>query len=297
MAYPFKALSGTKTLLLLAVIIITMLLPECHADDPSEKTSWIHHVVRRVGNRVVSPKRRDGKPPFKPGPWMQAHATFYEGGSETFGGACGYEDVEKMGYGLNTAALSKALFNSGQKCGACFEIKCINSPESCKPGQPTLIVTATDHCPPNYNLPSDNGGWCNEPRQHFDLAKPAYLQIAEYKGGIVPIQYRRVPCKKQGGIRFTITGNPYFNLVLVSNVGGAGDVISVEVKGDDKLRWTTLRRNWVQKWETNAMLVGEDLTFRVRTSDGKTSTSWHVVPQNWQFGQTFESPKNFKGLT
>ena len=63
MAYPFKALSAIKTLLLLAVIIITMLLPQCHADDPSEKTSSIH----------------------QPGPWMQAHATFYEGGSGTFG--------------------------------------------------------------------------------------------------------------------------------------------------------------------------------------------------------------------
>ncbi|XWS43533.1 hypothetical protein CRYUN_Cryun16bG0112200 [Craigia yunnanensis] len=144
-----------------------------------------------------------------------------------------------MGYDLNVAALSSTLFNSGQKCGACFEIKCINSPEWYKRGQPFLIVTAIDHCPPNYDLPSDNGGWCNAPRVHFDLAKPAYLQIAEYKG------------------------NPYVNLVQVSNVGGAGNVISVQVKGDDKLRWTKMTRNWGQKWQTDAMLVGEDLTSRV----------------------------------
>ena len=84
MASPFKTLSAT-TLLLLAVIIITMLLPECHADEPFEKTSSIHHVLRRVGRRIVSPKHRHGRPPFKPGPWNQAHATFYEGGSGTFG--------------------------------------------------------------------------------------------------------------------------------------------------------------------------------------------------------------------
>ncbi|XVE96574.1 hypothetical protein REPUB_Repub02eG0234500 [Reevesia pubescens] len=278
-----KSLFTTKTLLLLAVIIISMLLPECHAGDPSKKT-LIHHVVRK------------GRPPFKPGPWNQAHATFYEGGSGTFVGACGYEDVEKLGYGLNTAALSNTLFNNGMTCGACFEIKCINSPEGCKPGQASLTVTATDHCPPNNNLPSDNGGWCNEPRQHFDLAKPAFLQIAEEKAGIIPVQYRRVPCMKQGGIRFTITGNPYFNLVSISNVGGAGDVISVRVKGHDNLKWTTMTRNWGQKWQTNAMLVGEDLSFRVTTSDGKTTTAWHIVPKNWQFGQTFESRKNFKGI-
>ncbi|XVE61628.1 hypothetical protein DITRI_Ditri06bG0055800 [Diplodiscus trichospermus] len=304
MALPFKTISAT-TLLLLAVIVIT-LLPRCHADETFEQTSSIHNVVRRVGG-VVSPKNKPRRPPFKPGPWNQAHATFYEGGSGTFGGACGYEDVEKLGYGLNIAALSAALFNNGSTCGACYEIKCMD-PKWCKQGQPSLIVTATDHCPPNNNLPSDNGGWCNPPRQHFDLAKPAFGQIAEYEGGIIPIQYRRdpapsfktllycrVPCQKQGGVRFTITGNPYFNLVQVTNVGGAGDVVSVDVKGHDNLKWTPMTRNWGQKWQTGAMLVGEELSFRVRTSDGKTSTSWHVVPKNWQFGQTFVSPKNFKG--
>ncbi|KAJ6969275.1 expansin-A4-like [Populus alba x Populus x berolinensis] len=170
---------------------------------------------------------------------------------------------------MNTVALSSVLFRNGQACGACFEIKCADSPQWCKLGQPSLIVTATDHCP--------NGGWCNVPREHFDIAKPVFSQLAGYKAGIIPIQYRRVPCKKQGGIRFNILGNPWFYQVIVWNVGGAGDVISVQVKGDDKLKWTQMERDWGATWKTSAILHGESLSFRVRASDERYSTSWHVT--------------------
>jgi hypothetical protein len=107
------------------------------------------------------------------------------------GGACGYGNLYNSGYGTHNAALRSALFNDGAMCGACYTIFCDTSKTKwCKPGT-SVTISATNYCPPNYSLPSNNGGWCNPPRRHFDMSQPAWTSIAVYQAGIVPVKYMR----------------------------------------------------------------------------------------------------------
>ncbi|GLJ38363.1 hypothetical protein SUGI_0781280 [Cryptomeria japonica] len=197
--------------------------------------------------------------------WQDALATFYGGYDEsgTMGGACGYGNLPAQGYGIYTAALSTALLNDVLSCGG--------------------------------SQANDAGGWCNPPLSHFDLVVPAFEQIALYKGGVVPVRYRRVECVRNGGMRFTILGSQYYQMVLVTNVGGAGDVVAVSVKAKDpqiagnNSSWQSLKRNWGQNWQTHLNMMGQTLSFIVTaTSDWRSVISHRVAPNSWQFGQTFE---------
>nr|KYP76015.1 Expansin-A13 [Cajanus cajan] len=103
----------------------------------------------------------------------------------------------------------------------------------------------------------------------------------------MPVEYRRIKCRREGGIRFTINGSGIFISLLISNVGGMGDIVGVKVKGS-RTGWLPMGRNWGQNWHVNALLQNQPLSFEVTASDGITLTSYNVAPKDWTFGQSFQ---------
>nr|XP_023891241.1 expansin-A20 [Quercus suber]POF21668.1 expansin-a20 [Quercus suber] len=221
--------------------------------------------------------------------WKTATATYSKetNGSIITEGACGYGDLHKTSYGKYSAGLSTILFNKGSTCGACYELRCVDHILWCLQGSPSIVLTATDFCPPNYGLSADYGGWCNFPKEHFEMSEAAFTEIAERSADNVPVQYRRVKCARSGGMRFSLSGNSHFFQVLITNVGLDGEVIAVKVKGS-RTGWNPMARNWGQLWHCNIDIKGQPISFEVTTSSRRTLASYNVAPANWQFGQTFE---------
>ncbi|KAL2634914.1 hypothetical protein R1flu_006393 [Riccia fluitans] len=216
-----------------------------------------------------------------------ATATFYGGNNAegTSGGFCGYENPFTRGYGVYTAAISDSLLANGLNCGACFEVMCDwdssdYTTQYCYRGQST-VITATNLSPPGLNG-----------EHHFDLTYPMFTKIANMIAGRIPVQYRRVSCVKQGGIRFTIVGNPQWNLVLVYNMAGDGNVYGLNMKGSSS-DWCWMNRNWGENWQSSAVLIRQALSFKVTTGSGMTKIFYNVADSNWQHGQTYEADSNF----
>lgn len=119
--------------------------------------------------------------------WFKILWQIYIHLSAYVGGACGYNNLYQEGYGTDSTALSVALFNDGTQCGACFEINCDSSQTSnCHEEAGSITVTATNECPSN-----SEGGWCDPPREHFDLSEPSFTKLADSIIGVIPVNYRR----------------------------------------------------------------------------------------------------------
>lgn len=73
------------------------------------------------------------------------------------------------------------MFKDGAICGACFQLIFDSSQfEFCYLNTSSIFVTATNFC-----LNGTEGGWCNQPKKHFDLSLPIFTKFVPKIGNVV----------------------------------------------------------------------------------------------------------------
>lgn len=110
---------------------------------------------------------------------------------------------------------------------------------------------------------------------------------------LVSIYVCRVACKRTGGIRFKFEGNGYWLLVYVMNVGGAGDIKTMAVKGS-RTNWIDMSHNWGASYQAFSSLYGQSLSFRLTSyTTRQTIYAYNAAPASWSAGKTYQSKANF----
>ncbi|XP_062190044.1 expansin-B11-like [Phragmites australis] len=309
------AMAKPYTLLLGALVVLSLLVSpiacsrELTKHKPKPRPTPIHNKPAAPKPKPTSQKQPVPKPysdhtasppapsaAYGSGGWLSgAGATYYgaPNGDGGEGGACGYQTaVGKRPFSSMIAAGSSVLYKGGEGCGACYEVKCTSN-QACS-GQPVTVVI-TDQSP---------GGLFPGEVAHFDMSGTSMGAMAKRgmadklrAGGVLRIQYRRVPCKYSGvNIAFKVDqgANPFFFNVLIEFVDDDGDLSAVELMEAGSGTWTPMAHNWGAVWRlNNGKRLRAPFALRLTSGSGMVLVANNAIPAGWKPGKTYRSLVNY----
>ncbi|EOA31214.1 hypothetical protein CARUB_v10014380mg [Capsella rubella] len=228
--------------------------------------------------------------------WLPATATWYGSaeGDGSSGGACGYGSlVDVKPFRARVGAVSPILFKSGEGCGACYKVRCLDK-TICSKRAVTIIVT--DQSP--------SGPSAKAKHTHFDLSGAAFghMAIPGHNGvirnrGLLNILYRRTACKYRGkNIAFHVNAGStaYWLSLLIEYEDGEGDIGSMHIRQAGSKEWIAMKHIWGANWcIVEGPLKGPFSVKLTTLSNNKTLSATDVIPSNWVPKATYTSRLNF----
>jgi hypothetical protein len=156
------------------------------------------------------------------------------------------------------------------------QVKCTTN-SACS-GQPATIVI-TDQSP---------GGLFPGEVAHFDRLRA---------GGVLRIQYRRVPCKYAGvnvAFKVDLGANPFYFDVLVEFEDDDGDLSTVELMEAACRTWAPMAHNWgATWWLNNGRKLNAPFALRLTSDSGRVLVANNAIPARWKPGKTYRSLVNY----
>ncbi|GAQ92091.1 expansin [Klebsormidium nitens] len=110
--------------------------------------------------------------------------------------------------------------------------------------------------------------------------------------GTTPIEYRRVPCPREGPAVVGVVGNPYWLEISVMNLAHWGSYDAMRVKDAGGV-WKDLKRDWGTNFVVNEQLRG-NISVQISDSEsGDMVTLEDCIPEGWTTGNSFACRANY----
>ncbi|KAF8412515.1 hypothetical protein HHK36_000483 [Tetracentron sinense] len=217
--------------------------------------------------------------------FTQSRAAYYSNSDEkgTDAGACGFGSFGATINGGDVSAASD-LYRDGVGCGACYQVRCMNS-NYCSDNGVTVVIT-------------DQG---SSDRTDFILSKRAFSRMAQTTDsaasllalGVVDVQYRRYPSKN---ITIKIDENsnyPHYLAFVLWYQQGKKDITAVHLCETKNYACKLLDRSHGAVWTTVTPPSGP-LSIRMLLSDSEDGEeTWMVptndIPEDWKAGDEYDS--------
>nr|QDM54902.1 expansin-like B1 [Luffa aegyptiaca] len=220
--------------------------------------------------------------------FTRSRAAHYPNSEEqgTDHGACGYGSFGATINGGDVATASD-LYRNGVGCGACYQVRCIDSELCSEEGKMVVITDQGSGAGTDFIMSR---------RAYAGLAQTADAAASLFALGVIDIEYKRVDCSYPNkNITVKIDENsdaPHYLAFVIRFQQGKNDITAVQLCETKNFVCKLLDRSYGTVWTTASPPRGP-LSLRMLLTNEDGDEQWIVpinnIPRDWKAGDIYDT--------